>query len=293
ARPGWVRPMEAGLAALAVAACVMWVRVFLADVHHNIAIAYSKQGAWPEALSNYNAVIRFNSTYGMTHYFKGNVYNDRWDADERGFLKATYDPDSDPPGGRPRTDADRALEKYLDVKRLMPNYVQTHFQVANVYKKLAQQYEREERKADSVEMWRTSIEHYRRAIRLDPVFPRNYFEMAWAYVNLGQWTDAEAAFVAALKKKPDYAEAYVNLGNVYYMQKKYRQAEWAYTRAGEVEPGFANAHRNLAVLYLKTGRASQSLAAWTKVLQITPNDQQAKEMVTGLLQGRVPKMGGQ
>ena len=45
-----------------------FTRLFLADLHHNRAIAYSKRKIWSEALKEYEEVIKFNPSYIMAYY---------------------------------------------------------------------------------------------------------------------------------------------------------------------------------------------------------------------------------
>lgn len=51
---------------------------FQADVYHNIAIFFSKQQQWEQALRHYIKVGELNPAFIMSFYFKGNVFNDRF-----------------------------------------------------------------------------------------------------------------------------------------------------------------------------------------------------------------------
>jgi len=255
-------------------------RFFIADIHHNIAIAYSKAGMWENALKEYQTVLRNNPYYAMTHYFMGNVYNDRWD------MRRVYDPRWDSVDLRqkyffpsihkllnrtgeeeqkPRTDAERALEKYADLKKLAPNYVQVHFQEGTVHTKL--------------EEWDKAIEDFQKYLALDPVYAPTYFKMGWCYVQKKEWAKAEGVYQKAVEWNPKLGEAYVNLGNVYFMQSKFAEAENSYKKAVEVDDSNISAHRSLAAFYWNLRRYDLSLKEWEKILELNPEDKQAKSII--------------
>ncbi|OGR59607.1 MAG: hypothetical protein A2X34_04210, partial [Elusimicrobia bacterium GWC2_51_8] len=50
---------------------------FKGDVYHNMAIFFSKQGKWEDAITYYKKVNKFNKYFIMPYYFVGNVFNDR------------------------------------------------------------------------------------------------------------------------------------------------------------------------------------------------------------------------
>ena len=256
-------------------------RFFIADIHHNKAIAYSKAGRWEDALKEYQTVLRNNPYYAMTHYFMGNVYNDRWD------MKEVYDPRWDfvdikqkyffpsihkllkgtekEGQKKPRTDAERALAKYADLKKLAPNYVQVHFQEGNAHTKLRE--------------WDKAIEDYGKALALDPVFAATYFKMGWCYVQKKEWAKAEGVYQKAVEWNPKFGQAYINLGNVYFMQRKFTEAEKCFKKAVELNDSDISAHRSLAAFYTNTNRRGLALKEWKKILELNPEDKQAKSII--------------
>ena len=66
--------------------------------------------------------------------------------------------------------------------------------------------------------------------------------MGFAYVKLGQYDEALAAYKKVIAIKPDYAEAYYGRAAAYYYRQEYDKA-WAEVKAyqdldGKVHPGF-------------------------------------------------------
>ncbi|MFH1540459.1 MAG: tetratricopeptide repeat protein [Elusimicrobiota bacterium] len=231
--------------------CSYFVKYFygfyLADKLHNIAIFYSKGSKWPVALENYREVLKYNPHYVMTHYFMGNVYNDRWAAG----------------------DPEKVVEKYNDVLKLAPNYVQIFMQTGTVYLKMGK--------------FEEAIANYKKYQKLDPVFDKTYSQLAIAYANLGRWKEAEETFKRYIARNnwyyyylhfvinnvKDYNEsvrmhilkpdAWLGLGNVYYSQQKMFAAETMYKKIlKDIDPNNIEALKNLALVYERTGRADKA-----------------------------------
>jgi tetratricopeptide (TPR) repeat protein len=138
------------------------VRLFQSDIHHNIAIYFSKEKKWDLALAEYEKEVPGTSTYVMSRYFEGNVFADR-----------------DGPG-----DAQRALEKYREVRAMAPDYVEVHHQEALVLDKLGRK--------------REAIEAMEAETRLDPVWDAPWDWLSKRYLEAGE--PEKSAFAAAQEK---------------------------------------------------------------------------------------------
>ncbi|OGS43897.1 MAG: hypothetical protein A2539_04855 [Elusimicrobia bacterium RIFOXYD2_FULL_34_15] len=244
--------------------CLYFVKYFwgffLADKYHNVAIFHSKRGEWTEALKSYETVIKYNPDYVMTHYFMGNVYNDRW----------------------AEGDGDKVIEKYKDVTKIAPNYVQIFMQMGTVYSKMGR--------------WKEAIESYKKYEKLDPVFERTYPALSMAYAQLGMWKEAEATVKRFIARNDWYVyylhlvvkdmkgynelvklnvlkpEPWLNLGNIYYAQRKIFAAEAMYKKViKDIDPNNIEALKNLAILYDKTGRIEQANTIKNKIYRIDPS----------------------
>jgi len=105
---------------------------------------------------------------------------------------------------------------------------------------------------------RKSLEHFQKAIELDPTFARGYAGLARAYVNLGDegylaWTGAiemgQAAAERASKLDPDLAEAHALLAEVAFMADAPAEIlDRELRRALELNPNQAQAHSLLSSL---------------------------------------------
>lgn len=266
---------------------------FKADVHHNRAIFHSKRQEWDQALANYFEVNRLNPGFPMAHYFRGNVYNDRWNMEKQSQAKWGDSP------GQIRDDFERTLAAYDDVAKIAPNYVQMHHQRGLVYLKMgdrlmqmAGQAQAQGNKAEAAryivqarEEWKQALHYFQMYFNLDPVFPPNYFRMAWIHVQFKDFKKAEELYLAYLSGKHCHLghthedpEGYTNLGNVRYMAGNFPGAEEAFKKAIAVNPNYVNALRNLVVLYSRSGRNQDAFALWQKLRVLAPNDPDIQRM---------------
>ncbi len=176
---------------------------FIGDIHHNIAIFYSKRGEWSEALTNYNIVAKNNPGFIMCHYFMGNVFNDRWIL-TREFHPEWGDKETDTAlveidlGKKGRIDPERSISKYQDVWRLAPNYVQSHHQAGVVYMKLGTHFKNNGDMQKAVYYYNKALECFWKYHKIDPIFPVNYQRMAWVFMQLGNMEMAEKMYKAHL-----------------------------------------------------------------------------------------------
>lgn len=278
------RLIQLGIAGITVFFLSIFYGYFQADINHNIAIMFSKQANWIPALENYNKVIKDNPSFIMAHYFMGNVYNDRW---------AEGDPA-------------RSIQKYEDVWKLAPDYVQSHHQAGLIYLKWG---EDEKRKAEEarkrgdnkaaaehdklkIEVFKKALAEFEKYRMLDPIFPLNYYRMHSVYRELNMLDKAEEIllehvnFPAKLRKPPyniwdedwyprrpqEIAETYMTLGNFAFTMNNLKKAEEYYTKSVETYPKALNSWKNLAVIYSRQGRMDKSGQIWNQLRMMAPQD---------------------
>ncbi len=177
---------------------------FRADVHHNLAIFFSKNAVWmkaPEfaarlntfppdirkwyeryggALEHYEQVNKNNPYFPMAHYFRGNVYND-WGSQKLGESEQARARGDLAEAQRLRARAlefwDKSEAAYDDTKKLAPNYVQTHHQMGLLFSKRAEaaQIWGEAEKAN--QYYAAALAHFHKYALIDPTFPPNIDRM--------------------------------------------------------------------------------------------------------------------
>ncbi len=254
---------------------------FKADVHHNIAIYFSKERLWDRALEQYLIVRKLNPNFVMAHYFRGNVFNDRFN------MAKLYNPAWGDKDNVPRDDYERAIDAYDDVRRLAPNYVQHHHQVGVLHMKMAEWHTTNGRPKEAEVYWQRALTRLRLYQAIDPVFPPNHFRMGQIFMVQKRFDLAAQAYEAAIVAegchvedtllsneslrtsilsyqrydpvpgsslpvhRHESPEAYLNLANAYFMLERWPESEKAYRRGLALNPADENLKRNLTVLYQK------------------------------------------
>ena len=269
---------------------------FKADIHHNVAIYFSKERNWDAAVGNYLIVNRLNPDFVMAKYFLGNVFNDRFN------MTKIYNPAWGDKDNVAVDDYERAVYWYNEVRRLSPNYVQMHHQVGNLHMRRAQWALDQHRDAEAQKYMDLAMNRFRLYEQIDPVFPPNYYRMAQIYMMRQQYDkaidtykaliDAQSCAVDPKLLESDFlrgtilsyqqyvkdgdawvhrhavpafaregAEAYTSLANAQFLANRLDDAEKSYRKALELVPDFENAKKNLDVVYRRAqqeGRLKQT-----------------------------------
>lgn len=212
---------------------------FRANVYHNMAIFFSKNKDWDNALEYYDKTSQYDPSFVMAYYFRGNVFKDRFDETPQ------YNEHWGDKGNVYRTDYERALDDYAKLRKLAPNYVQTYYQMGELYMKRADELTGKNKPAEAAAMLDKAMYCMDLYHNLDPVFPYVYYHRARIYEVRGQIDKARqeyedninAPFCHEKGHMHESAEAYIYLGMFEMRQNRLEQAEAAFRRATEVEPG--------------------------------------------------------
>ncbi|OGR92476.1 MAG: hypothetical protein A2V88_01050 [Elusimicrobia bacterium RBG_16_66_12] len=261
---------------------------FKADIHHNVAIYFSKERNWDAAVANYLIVNKLNPDFVMAKYFLGNVFNDRFN------MTKIYNPNWGDRDDAPRDDYERAVYWYNEVRRLSPNYVQMHHQVGNLHLRRAQWAMDNKRPEEGAKYLDLALNRYRLYQEIDPVFAPNYYRMGQLYMMRRQYDEAIQVYeelinapqcdVAPSLLAKDFlrgtilsyqpytkddgrwvhrhavpqapftqagAEAYTSLANAHFMAGHLEESEKFYKKALSFDLAFEQAKRNLEVVYRK------------------------------------------
>ena len=120
-----------------------------------------------------------------------------------------------------------------------------------------------------IENLHKSVEHFKKAIDLDPAYALAYVGLSDGYCMLGVWAEypqdeifprAKAAALRALEIDEKLADAHASLGRVYSVYEwDWTAAENAYRRAIELNPNCMNAHSWLAKVYVLKHRFDEAI----------------------------------
>jgi len=89
--------------------------------------------------------------------------------------------------------------------------------------KAAKEYDKGNKARENRDL-RAALEHYQKALRIDPNFYPALNNMGALYEQHGNHVQAEEAFLKALRISPDDGESYINLGHVLFEEGQYRPA---------------------------------------------------------------------
>lgn len=238
---------------------------FKGDVYHNMAIFFSKQGKWEDAITYYKKVNRFNPYFIMPYYFVGNVFNDRLN------MTPQYRPEWGDENNVPRTDFERAMAAYEKVRAIAPNYVQMHHQVGTLYMKMHDHYMGQGKSKEAAEYLEKALVRLNLYENLDPVYSPNYYRKAQIYIAKRDYASAEREYLDNINASKCYVkghkhetpEAYTYLGNIQYAMGKMKEAYDSYGHALELNPEAQPAKNQYAALKQRFG-----LNVWTEPKKI-------------------------
>jgi tetratricopeptide (TPR) repeat protein len=115
-----------------------------------------------------------------------------------------------------------------------------------------------------------AIEHYLKAVSLDPNYENALFELGYAYSEKGEYQKAIDYYGKALLLNPKAKDATYNMGLVYTRMQDYPNAEKWYRKSLELDPNYSDALNNMGVVMLNTKRYAEAELWYKKALQNNP-----------------------
>jgi len=122
-----------------------------------------------------------------------------------------------------------------------------------------------------------AIENYQRVVELAPDWIEAHINLGVAYYQMGQLSDARAAFAAAVALDPLNGISRYNLGCTLEEMGEYDAAIEHLLRAARAMPAHADVHFNLALAYEKRGERRAARDHWTLYLRHAPNGTWAEQ----------------
>ena len=107
------------------------------------------------------------------------------------------------------------------------------------------------------EEWSQAAEVFASAVRDEPADFVSWYNLALAYIYMGQIEDAIKPLMEAITRRPYFTEALTTLGHVYNQQRKWDQAQIVLQKAIDTNPDYADAWFNLGVTMLYSGNYAQ------------------------------------
>ncbi|UCH84381.1 MAG: protein kinase, partial [Candidatus Latescibacterota bacterium] len=107
-----------------------------------------------------------------------------------------------------------------------------------------------------------AIEHFRSALKLNPVCWAAHKGIANAYSSMGHDDEAEAAYRRAIELRPDYWPIQQDLGYFYYPLGRYQDAVAVFERLVDMTPGYYMSHNSLGAFYYLVGSMDKAQKQW-------------------------------
>jgi len=199
---------------------------------NNRGLAYSNQGNFIQAMSDYNKAIEIDSKFTDAYINRGNIY----------FQSGKFD---------------LALSEYNKVIEVDPNNPDAYYNRGNIYYQ----------QGNSAK----AIYNYNKAIGININYAQAYNNRGNLYAQEGKFTDALSDYIRAIEIVPSYAEAYTNRGTLYSQQGKFIEALSDYNKAIEINPNFAEAYYRIGNINKRQDNLTQALSDYTKAIEAKPN----------------------
>jgi tetratricopeptide (TPR) repeat protein len=115
-----------------------------------------------------------------------------------------------------------------------------------------------------------AIDHYQRAIALQPGYAPAYNNLGAALHAKGRHDDAIATYQQALRLRPDFPLAHYNLANALNDAGRPREAAEHFRIALQTISGSADVHNNLGIALMGEGKAADAIAEFRIAVQLEP-----------------------
>src|SRR5579864_4721546 len=115
-----------------------------------------------------------------------------------------------------------------------------------------------------------AIEHYRRAVSLQPDYPEAHNNLGNALREARQPQASMLSCAQAIELRPGYAEAYNNLGNALQDLGELEAAAASYGKAVALRPAYAQAHNNLGNVQRAQGRLDEAIESYRQAVSLMP-----------------------
>ena len=117
-----------------------------------------------------------------------------------------------------------------------------------------------------------ALEHYKKAVELDPTPAVYYRNIGLMYNSLGQWELSFENYRKSLDIEPQNAYAQNYAGTALFRLEKFSEALPYYLEANKLEEGNKTYVENLALTYSKLGMQDEAITWYEKAVSISPDD---------------------
>ena len=125
--------------------------------------------------------------------------------------------------------------------------------------------------------WRSEDSLWLASAKTSPSSENNHNNLGDYYSRQGDYHKAVKEFSKAIELKPNYADAFHNRANAYLQLKNFTSAEADYLSAIRFNPRLWQSDQNLAGLYYQQGKIAKAIEYLQKALELVPDNQVLQE----------------
>jgi len=139
----------------------------------------------------------------------------------------------------------------------------------------------------------SAVEHFRKALALQPDFVDALNNLGAAYAKLGHAAEAERCYKSLLHASTRDPDTWYNLGNAQRNLKKFEDAAASYRQSLQLRPLSPEAHLNLGKTYLDLGDPQRAIGSFQDALGIKDSFLPARQQLASAYfnQGKVSRAG--
>jgi tetratricopeptide (TPR) repeat protein len=244
-----------------------------AQIHQNLALTYSRQEKYPEAINEYKLAIAEAPRVSALYFGLGTTYlnMERYDDAIQQLKTAVsidpnyYDAFINLGASYEKTgDVARAEMNYRRAATLEPDNKQPYAHLGELYM--------------SQEKLQQAAQNFQRVVQIDTTDYITLAKLGVLHGRVGDTATAFSYFRRALSINPGYAAGYLNWGNIELVNGDTSVAIDKYNEAKGLDRTLVEPYFNLAVLYMRLGDRDKALSNLDSLLIINPNYERAREL---------------
>jgi len=151
-----------------------------------------------------------------------------------------------------REEYEKAKEKFKEVIKLQPNFVDGYYNLANIFLKLNNLQE--------------AINFFIKTLDLDKNFYNAYFNLGICYEKLGQIDNSVKNYSLYIQNVPNDLNAYINLGIIFFNQKEFNKAKEFFNHALTLDLASVNANFYIGLIFLQEKKNLIAIDFFRKVI---------------------------
>jgi predicted O-linked N-acetylglucosamine transferase (SPINDLY family) len=151
-----------------------------------------------------------------------------------------------------RDEYEKAKEKFKEVIKLQPNFVDGYYNLANIFLKLNNLEE--------------AINFFIKTLDLDKNFYNAYFNLGICYEKFGQIDNSIKNYSLYIQNVPNDLNAYINLGIIFFNQKEFNKAKEFFNHALTIDLASVNANFYIALIFLQEKKNLIAIDFFRKVI---------------------------